>query len=138
MVQNEYTVRNGRRVVFEAPRFLVDQIQNRARLNGRKRNAELRYLLNVGLNAAGEADIAINLPGRKETEWVQVSGVIDPNVHCILKDRANLFQRSVGMEIIRTAGFAIEESARRDLALIAEMMSRQGRSQPSAPQTAGT
>lgn len=110
-------------ISFVIPKSLLDLIQRRAQINGRKRNAEVRYLLGVGLDLASGKDVQIQLDPE---EWVRSIGRIHAETREVLEERAHAFQRGVGMEIVRLIAFAIEESARRDLEVISEMLSRQG------------
>lgn len=129
---------NGRSFSLEIPRYLLDQIQQRSLINSRKRNAEMRYLVDLGLHYAGSADIQVKIPDRHEVEWVRTTVRPHGETFQVVSDRSEEFHRSVGLELVRLAAFAIEETARRDLQVISEMMSRQGRVSPSAPQTGAT
>lgn len=115
-------------ISFTVPKDLLEVIEKRARINGRKRNQELRYLLAIGLDLAAGGDIKVQLSG---SEWVRSIGRIHPETRELLDERAQTFQRSVGLEIVRLVAYAIEESARRDLQVITEMLSRQGSAAPS-------
>lgn len=107
------------------PKHILYQIQQRGAMNGRKRNAEFRYILSVGLEYAGETDVAVALPADPD-EWTRAVGRFDSEVLALMEERAAKFGRSAGREIVRLAAYALEETARRDLAIIAEMMSRRG------------
>lgn len=120
----------GRNFTFKIPQYLLEQIAKRALVNDRSRNAEIRYLLSAGLGYAGEADVTVALPSTEETDWPQIPGRFDREGFEAVSERAQQFHRSVGREMVRLLAYAIEESARRDLAVISGMMSRQGSRAP--------
>lgn len=128
----------GRRLSLEIPKYLLDQIEQRSRVNSRTRNAEFRYLVDIGLRYAGEADFKLDIPGRTSVEWVQIPCYLDREVLQVIRERAAEFHRGVGYEVIRLAVHAIEEGTRRDLEVIEAMMRRRDQGSPSAPQTAAT
>lgn len=116
---------NRRNISFLIPRYLLDQISNRAIVNGRSRNAEIRYLLLLGLQYAGNNDTSVKLPS---DDWGRCIGRIDAEIEDAVAERSRLYQRSLGREIVRLLAYAIKVSTDRDLEVIAEMMLRQGQS----------
>lgn len=117
----------GRNISFDCPKFLIEQIGQRAAVNDRSRNAEFRYLIDSALTLVGESDIEITLPSTKEMEWKQIVARLEFDQFEVLQWRADRFKRSIGREIVRLSTYTIQETTRRDLALIEAMMSRQGR-----------
>jgi hypothetical protein len=92
-------------------------------LGRRSRNQEMRYLLAMAFDWAGAADVTINVPKDNEVRSViwceeEIAGLIE--------DRAALFQRSLGKEIVRLMAYAIQESTDRDIAMLQELMLLQG------------
>lgn len=126
----------GRSLSLDVPKYLLDQIQQRACVNARKRNAELRYLVDLGLRYAGVDDVILEIP--KDVEWVKTTIRLNPETFQLIVERSREFHRGMGIEVVRMVGYAIEETARRDLELIAEMMSRQAPVSRSSPQTGET
>lgn len=117
-----------RNISFMAPEYLLDQIQARARVAARSRNEEMRNLVSAGLVAAGEKDFALEFadsPPVRAIVWIE-----DETISHVA-DRARGYGRSMGKELVRLMGLAIQTGVDRDLAIIAEMMSRLGRSAPS-------
>jgi hypothetical protein len=108
------------------PKYLLDQIRQRASVNGRSRNAEFSHILDVGLEYTGDEDVKVDLPGRDVCEWIRAVGRFDNETLALMEERGSRFGRSAGREIVRLTAYALEETARRDLTIIAEMMSRQG------------
>lgn len=112
----------GRTFTFVIPEYLLDQIAQRALINGRKRNAEVRYLVNLALEYTGEAPVQVAVPSRKDAPWKQVCARFSLPVMCLLSDIAREEERSMGEVIVRLMAYALEESARRDLQVIQSMM----------------
>lgn len=110
-------------ISFIVPKSLLELIERRAQINGRTRNAEFRYLLDIGLGLAGSGDVTVQLDDK---DWIRSIARISDECRYLLEDRKLLFKRGIGMEMIRLVAFAIEESARRDLEVIRDMMARQG------------
>jgi hypothetical protein len=110
-------------ISFLIPKSLLELVERRAQINGRTRNAEFRYLLDIGLTLAGPGDVVIQLDNN---DWIRSIARISDECRYVLEDRKDLFKRGLGMELIRLVAFAIEESARKDLEIIKEMMARQG------------
>ena len=128
-----------RNISIEIPKSLLDQIQQRSRLNGRSRNAEFRYLLQIAFDSAQDEDVVIKLPDDKST-WKRCTARIDYAAEMILIGRCRMYKRSVGPELVRLVAYAIEERTKRDLAIIAEMMQRQGQAAtfPRQPEPLGS
>jgi hypothetical protein len=107
---------------FRAPKHLMEEIERRATICGRgSRNAELRNLIDTALNYAGDEDIQVEMP---EGEWLVTGGNFDHETLSMLKERAKRNFRSTGLEIVRLAAYAMEESAKRDLMIVEEMLRR--------------
>lgn len=133
-------VRNAvkRSLTVEIPKYLLDQVNQRAQVNGRRRNQEFRYLVDLGIRYSSGSDPRVDIPGKQETPWVITTVAFDQELNEQLIHRSQSYQRSVGREFVRMSAFAIEEMARRDLSIISEMMSLQARSERTAPQTEAT
>jgi hypothetical protein len=115
-----------RSLTFEIPVYLLDQISKRANINGRSRNSEIRHLFEMGMGYAGQFDTSVVLPGKVATPWVQTATWVEYETRDALKDRGLLFGRSTGREAVRVLAYAIEESTRRDMAVINAMMAASG------------
>ncbi|MGH6957627.1 MAG: hypothetical protein ACREEW_13260 [Caulobacteraceae bacterium] len=116
-----------RNVSFVMPEYLLDQIEVRAHVAGRSRNAEMRALVNAGLVvASGDFHLEfLPSPRRRAILWIEDEILLN------ISDRARAYGRSLGRELVRLMGLGIQKGVDRDLAIIAEMMSRQGLSAPS-------
>lgn len=123
----------SKNVNFIIPECLLDKIQKRAIITGKQsRNAEIRYLLTLALEWTGEVDPLVELdegPRCRPVVW------LEDNMTSIVKERARSHQRSMGAELVRLLTYALQESARRDVAMISEMLEKMGRSQPIPLQT---
>ena len=108
-----------RMISIKMPEYLVDQIEARARINCRSRDAEMRYLLDVGFEAAQDGDFQLSLefnPCRR-----MVVRVTD-DVLVALEQRSTRLRRSVAVEVVRLVAYAIKVGVERDLALLQEMV----------------
>ena len=128
-----------RNISIQIPRYLLDQIQRRSEVYGRSRNAEFRYLLNMALELSPDEDIEIKL--REKEDPVDTVARVDYATERALLDRCQLYQRPMRWELVRLVAYAIQVRTDRDLKLVEEMMSLQGRAAdgtllpvPHAPQ----
>lgn len=119
-----------RNISIEVPKLLLDQIQKRAVLNSRTRNGEVRYLLRLGLDEANEEEIQIKLPVDNKQK---ATARIDLQTEAELLRRCRAHERSLGAEIVRMLAYAIQVRTDREIAAIAEMMSRRGRAEAGTP-----
>lgn len=110
-----------RTVCIEIPQALLEQITQRAYLNGRSRNAEFRYLIDAALAEAGDGDITIRVP--KENK-VKSGARVDYDIYELLKERSAVLHRGIGPEIVRLAAYAIQRGTDRDLEVIRQMLNR--------------
>lgn len=127
-----------RSISLDIPKCLLDQIEQRARINQRSRNAEIRWLVDLALRYCRCDEVVVELPTRRDGKWVQTISRLHLEAFAEVNSRACGFHRGVGMEIVRLVTYAIEETARRDLAVITDMVKRSGSPGPTAPQTAST
>lgn len=119
-----------RNISIEVPKLLLDQIQKRAILNSRTRNGEVRYLLRMGLDEAGEDEIQIKLPVDNKQK---ATARIDLQMEAELLSRCRAHERSLGSEIVRMLAYAIQVRTDREIAAIAEMMSHRGQAAAGTP-----
>lgn len=115
-------------VTYRVPLSINDQITIRAALAGRSRNDEVRQLLADGLGFAEERDFLVEIPEEQTTRKVVW---IDHELASRIYDRAKKVQRDVSTEMQRLLVLALQSIADRDIALIQEMMRREGLTEPS-------
>lgn len=106
-------------LTLEIPKDLLDLVRKRALLRGVGLSSEFRYLIELGLGYT-QADVWVPIKG--PVVWVTTTIHIQVEIRDILKDRAKSFHRSLGKEVVRVVTYALEETARADLAVITEMM----------------
>ena len=107
------------------PEYLVAQVDKRAAVFGRTRNAQWRHLLNLGLQYLDEGEPLPEMPEWDET-WRQVTIRIPNDLLLEIRDSAEKSQRRVGPEALLIIFLAIEETTRRDMVVIRQMLERQG------------
>lgn len=108
-----------RMISIKMPWYLVDQIEARARINCRSISGEMRYLLDIGLEAAGDADFQLVLePAEVRRMVVRVTD----DVLVTLENRSTRLRRSVAAEVVRLVIYAIKVGVERDLTLLQEMV----------------
>lgn len=110
-----------RNISVEIPEFLLEQIEGRTLISQRKRNAEIRYLINFILDEIGSDDFNIQLQGKERKTTVR----LDYSSLQFVLDRCWKYQRPLGREIVRLLAFALETIAKRDLAVQEDMVRRQ-------------
>lgn len=127
-----------RNISIEIPKHLLEQIISRAAVHGRKRNGEYRYLVQMGLDHAGDADIVIDLP---RDEMTKTTARMSYELEAALLARARKFERGLGWELVRMMAYAIQVRTNADLKVIAGMIERRDREaaalqppEPPAPQ----
>ncbi|MFN4091631.1 MAG: hypothetical protein ACK4FG_01890 [Brevundimonas sp.] len=103
------------------PQYLVEQVDKRARAFGRSRNAEWRHLLNLGLEYYEEGVPFSDMPPRTPP-WRQVTIRVDNGVLFEVRQLSKANNRETGPEILHLILLATEESARRDLAVIQQLL----------------
>jgi hypothetical protein len=133
--EKDGTMSKQRNISFMVPKYLLEQIENRARLNGRKRNAEVRYLVAMALDLVGDEDFRLDLPPAAEVPWVHIPAGFKHETFSQIEERAERFERSVGREIVRLAGYALQETANRDIKLLADLMQHQDPAGPARSET---
>lgn len=119
-----------RNISIEISKRLLDQIQKRARLNGRSRNAEFRYLLRMGLDLVGEDDFQMTVPTDDE---IKSTARISHEVEMTMVRRCREYERKLGPELVRIVAYAIQVRTDREIQTISDMMSRQGRAGRDTP-----
>lgn len=115
---------NKRNLSVLIPISILGQLNNRALIHGRSRNAEVRYLIDYALEAIGEADTEIGVPAG---ECKKITVRIGNEAYAVLIDRSQEFKRSVGPELLRVIIAGIQTSTDRNLAIIEDMMRHRGR-----------
>jgi hypothetical protein len=109
------------------PSYLVEQIDRRASAFGRTRNAEWRHLLSLGLEFADEGVVGPEMPPKAtEVPWRQVTIRIPEDTMFEVRGMSEDSGRRVGPEVLYLILMAMEETARRDMAIIKQMIERQG------------
>jgi hypothetical protein len=88
----------------------------------------VRQLLADGLGFAEERDFLVEIPEEQTTRKVVW---IDHELASRIYDRAKKVQRDVSTEMQRLLVLALQSIADRDIALIQEMMRREGLTEPS-------
>lgn len=110
----------AKNISFVIPNYLLDQIEQRAHLAGRKsRNNEMRYLLALALEWLNGVDPKVVI---QSGECTRIVVWMDFELQQILQDRVLVSQRSIGKEIVRLLAYAIQESTDRDLEMIKQLM----------------
>lgn len=113
----------GRDFTFEIPECVLVQVQQRAIMSGRLRSAQMRHLISMGLEFAGDDDTNVTFPA--DERLVRTTLRIPYDILETIKDRGAQFNRSTGREVVSLIIYAIEEAAKRDLEAIRELMSRE-------------
>ena len=107
------------------PAYVVDQVDRRASAFGRTRNAEWRHLLALGLEYADEEVVGPEMPARcPEEPWRQVTIRIPEDMMFEVRGLSEESGRRVGPEVLYLVLMAMEETVRRDMAIIHQMIAR--------------
>lgn len=121
---------NQRNISIEIPKHLLDQIKMRSMVHDRRRNGEFRYLVQMGLDLAGEDDVSIDVP---RADMKKTTARMTFELEARLLARAHRFERALGWELVRMAAYAIQVCTDRDLKFIEEMLERRDRGAVGTP-----
>lgn len=110
-----------RNISVEIPEFLLEQIEGRTLISQRKRNAEIRYLLNFILGELQGNDFSIQFQGKVRKTTIR----LDYSPLQTILDRCYSFERPLGGEIVRLLAFALQTIADRDREVQQDMVRRQ-------------
>jgi plasmid stability protein len=119
-----------RNISIEISKRLLDQIQKRAKLNGRSRNAEFRYLLRMGLDLVDGEDFQMRVP---TDDQVKSTVRIGHEMEMTVSRRCKEYERKMGPELVRVVAHAIQVRTDREIQTISDMMSRQGQAGRDTP-----
>ena len=109
------------------PTYIVDQVDRRASAFGRTRNAEWRRLIDLGLEFSEEGVLGPELPPRgPQVPRRQITIRIPEDTLFEVRGLSGQSGRCVGPEVLYLVLLAMEETARRDLAVIQRMIEKQG------------